>query len=81
MLPQFIDAHVHLNTISSEKMEMAVKHNVSFLSINTNIPFFESIEKQEEVILSFRKDTQKGCSISPVSISGTGAGRILPSRQ
>ena len=55
MLPQFIDAHVHLNTISSEKMEMAVKHNVSFLSINTNIPFFESIEKQEEVILELQK--------------------------
>jgi len=55
MLPQFIDAHVHLNTISPEKMEMARKHNVSFLSINTNIPFFESIEKQEEVILQLQK--------------------------
>ena len=55
MLPQFIDAHVHLNTISPEKMEMARKHNVSFLSINTNIPFFESIEKQEEAILQLQK--------------------------
>lgn len=55
MLPQFIDAHVHLNTTSPEKMEMAFKHNVSFLSINTNIPFFESIEKQEAVILELQK--------------------------
>ena len=55
MLPQFIDAHVHLNTISPEKMEMARKHNVSFLSINTNIPFFESIDKQEEAILQLQK--------------------------
>ena len=55
MLPQFIDAHVHLNTISPEKMEMARKHNVSFLSINTNIPFFESIEEQEEAILQLQK--------------------------
>ena len=55
MLPQFIDAHVHLNTTSPEKMEMALKHNVSFLSINTNIPFFESIEKQESVILELQK--------------------------
>lgn len=55
MLPQFIDAHVHLNTTSVEKMEMALKHNASFLSINTNIPFFESIEKQEEVILQLQE--------------------------
>lgn len=50
MIPKFIDAHVHLNTLSREKMEMAVKHDVSFLSINTNIPFFESIQDQEAVI-------------------------------
>lgn len=55
MLPKFIDAHVHLNTLSPEKMEKALKHNVSFLSINTNIPFFDPIEKQGETILELQK--------------------------
>ena len=55
MLPKFIDAHVHLNTLSFEKMEKALEHNVSFLSINTNIPFFEDIEKQETIILELQK--------------------------
>jgi predicted TIM-barrel fold metal-dependent hydrolase len=55
MLSKFIDAQVHLNTVSPEKMEKALKLNASFLSINTNIPFFESIEKQEKVILDLQK--------------------------
>lgn len=55
MISQFIDAHVHLNTISPEKMEMALKYNASFLSINTNIPAFISIEDQGKVILELQK--------------------------
>lgn len=55
MLDKFIDAHVHLNTTSVEKMEKALRHNVSFLSINTNIPFFEGIEEQESTILELQK--------------------------
>jgi len=55
MLSKFIDAQVHLNTVSPEKMEKALEYNASFLSINTNIPFFESIEKQEKVILELQK--------------------------
>ncbi|WP_335966551.1 amidohydrolase family protein [Galbibacter sp. PAP.153] len=50
MLPQFIDAHVHLNTRSEAKMELAKKYGVSFLSINTDIPFFEKLKDQEQVI-------------------------------
>ncbi|TRZ41854.1 amidohydrolase family protein [Robertkochia solimangrovi] len=46
----FIDAHVHLNTLSTEKMETALKNGVKFLSINTDIPFFESLESQEATI-------------------------------
>ena len=56
MLEKFIDAHVHLNTPSREKMEMAIKHNVSFLSINTHIPFFEPLIKQEEVVMELQKN-------------------------
>ena len=56
MLTKFIDAHVHLNTLSKEKMEIAEKYNVSFLSINTHIPFFDSIEEQEKVILELQQN-------------------------
>lgn len=55
MISKFIDAHVHLNTTSPEKMELALKYNASFLSINTNIPFLESIEDQEKVILELQE--------------------------
>lgn len=50
MIPKFIDAHVHLNTLSPEKMEKMMEYNAAFLSINTNIPFFDEIEEQEKVI-------------------------------
>lgn len=50
MLHPFIDAHVHLNTVSTAKIQLAVERGAYFLSINTDIPFFESIEKQEQVI-------------------------------
>ena len=55
MIPKFIDAHVHFNTASTEKMELAIEHHAAFLSINTNIPAFESIEDQERVILKLQK--------------------------
>lgn len=55
MISKFIDAHIHLNTSSPDKIEMALKHNASFLSINTNIPFFSSIENQEKVILDLQE--------------------------
>ncbi|MCX2679243.1 amidohydrolase family protein [Galbibacter sp. EGI 63066] len=50
MLKHFIDAHVHLNTRSEAKMKIAQKYNVSFLSINTDIPFFDTLEEQEQVV-------------------------------
>ena len=55
MIPKFIDAHVHLNTTSPEKMEKALENNAAFLSINTNIPFFISVEEQGQVILELQK--------------------------
>ena len=56
MISKFIDAHVHFNTTSQEKMKLALKYDVSFLSINTNIPFFEPLERQEEVTLKLQKE-------------------------
>ncbi|UCS93596.1 amidohydrolase [Echinicola marina] len=55
MIRPFIDAHVHLNTTSTQKMEKALAHGVSFLSIITEIPFFDSIEGQEQVIKELDK--------------------------
>lgn len=50
MLKPFIDAHVHLNTRSEAKMKLAQKYDAKFLSINTNIPFFDPLEEQEQVV-------------------------------
>ena len=55
MISKFIDAHVHLNTHSSEKMEKMMEYNAGFLSINTNIPFFDEIVEQEKIILEYQK--------------------------
>jgi len=51
MISPFIDAHVHLNTASLEKMELALEYGASFLSINTDIPFFISLEEQREKVV------------------------------
>jgi len=48
MIPHFIDAHVHLNTTTLEKMEKAMEWGASYLSINTDIPFFISLKEQRE---------------------------------
>lgn len=55
MIIPFIDAHVHLNTTSHAKMMKALEYGVSFLSINTDIPFFPSLKEQERVILELQK--------------------------
>ncbi|ETN94903.1 amidohydrolase family protein [Zhouia amylolytica] len=55
MLKQFIDAHVHLNTLSDAKMKLALERNVSFLSINTDIPFFQNLDEQEATVHALQK--------------------------
>ncbi len=55
MLRTFIDAHVHLNTTSRAKMDLALERGAYFLSVNTDIPFFESVEKQGQVILELQR--------------------------
>lgn len=55
MLRPFIDAHIHLNTVSIEKMQLAQSYGAGLLSINTDIPFFESLEKQEATIHELQK--------------------------
>lgn len=55
MIRPFIDAHVHLNTLSIEKMEKAVEQDAFFVSINTDIPFFISLADQQEKVLKLSK--------------------------
>jgi len=50
-----IDAHVHLNTTSTAKMKMALEQGAYFLSINTDIPCFPSLCRQEKAILELQK--------------------------
>lgn len=56
MLKPFIDAHVHLNTTSMAKMELALQRGAAFLSINTDIPMFDSLHEQEQVILKLKRE-------------------------
>jgi len=51
MIRPFIDAHVHLNTLSIEKMHKAVEQDAYFLSINTDIPFFIPLDDQMDMVL------------------------------
>ncbi len=60
MLDHFIDAHVHLNRRSLAKIELARKWNVKFLSINTDIPFFETLKEQEAVIHELQEQYPEG---------------------
>ncbi|GAA3510378.1 hypothetical protein GCM10022393_24610 [Aquimarina addita] len=53
-----IDAHVHFNTIRTPLLSYGKKNNIRFLSINTDIPFFPSIDDQENAILALKKEYQ-----------------------
>ena len=55
MIRPFIDAHVHLNTLSAEKMDKAIEEEAYFLSINTDIPFFISLEEQKDTVLGLQR--------------------------
>ena len=49
MKTSFIDAHVHLNTLSPEKLETAAAAGAKFVSINTDVPDFVDIEVQQHI--------------------------------
>lgn len=51
-----IDAHCHLNTRSKAKMKLALERGAAFVSINTDIPFFDSLAQQEAVVLDLKRD-------------------------
>lgn len=55
-LDQKIDAHVHLNAINHDYIRYGIENGFSFLSINTDIPFFPSIEDQENILKTLKKE-------------------------
>ena len=67
MLRPFIDAHVHLNTNSKAKWEMAKIWGAHFLSINTEIPFFISLDEQENVIHELNTEQERASFITSFS--------------
>ena len=46
-----IDAHVHFNTVRDALFRYGSEHSFRFLSINTDMPFFPSLEEQEKTSL------------------------------
>lgn len=46
-----IDAHVHFNSERGIIASLGKQFNFDFLSINTDVPFFPSIKKQEQTVL------------------------------
>jgi len=51
-----IDAHVHFNTLRTPLIKYGLENNIRFLSINTDIPFFPSINDQQNTILELQKE-------------------------
>lgn len=50
-----VDAHIHYNTNRAAMLELAKEENFRFVSINTDVYFFPSIEEQEQIIFDQRK--------------------------
>jgi hypothetical protein len=46
-----IDAHMHYSSTDQALLDLAIDDKLSFISIHTDIPFFDSIQKQEKYIL------------------------------
>ena len=71
-IPKF-DAHVHLNTNRDALMRLGIENNISYLSINTDIPFFDSLENQEIVVNGLRSKYPNNVNyVTSFSISGWG---------
>ena len=71
-MPKF-DAHVHLNTDRNVLPMFGEKNNIKYLSINTDIPFFDSLDGQEQVINNLRsKFNQQVNYVASFSTAGWG---------
>lgn len=50
-----VDAHIHYNTNRAAMLELAKEENFRFVTINTDIYFFPSIDEQEQIVFDQRK--------------------------
>ncbi|HEX6981503.1 MAG TPA: amidohydrolase family protein [Balneolaceae bacterium] len=50
-----IDAHIHFNADRSHLLELAKKFGFSLITINTEVPFFPSIDDQQELAKTYHR--------------------------
>ena len=74
----FIDAHVHLNTNTQAKLQLAAQYNAYFVSINTDIPFFIDLQAQREMINTLNQNTQRSFFITSFDTQYWNTPRWLP---
>jgi len=78
MLRPFIDAHVHLNTNTQAKLQLAAQYDAYFVSINTDIPFFIDLQAQQEMITTLNKSAQRSFFITSFDTQYWNTPRWLP---
>ena len=74
----FIDAHVHLNTNTQAKLQLAAQYDAYFVSINTDIPFFIDLQAQREMINTLNQNTQRSFFITSFDTQYWNTPRWLP---
>ncbi|MEO2079950.1 MAG: amidohydrolase family protein [Leeuwenhoekiella sp.] len=74
----FIDAHVHLNTNTQAKLQLAAQYDAYFVSINTDIPFFIDLQAQREMINTLNQNTQRSFFITSFDTQYWNTHRWLP---
>ena len=78
MLRPFIDAHVHLNSTTQAKLQLAAQYDAYFVSINTDIPFFIDLQAQQEMITTLNKSAQRSFFITSFDNQYWNTPRWLP---
>lgn len=74
----FIDAHVHLNTNTQAKLQLAAQYDAYFVSINTDIPFFIDLQAQREMINTLNQNTPRAFFITSFDTQYWNTPRWLP---
>ncbi|MGY5846134.1 amidohydrolase family protein [Salegentibacter sp. HM20] len=74
----FIDAHVHLNTTTKAKLKLARDYDAYFVSINTDIPFFDSLEKQQSIIQELNTIDKRSFFITSFDIEHWNTEKWIP---
>lgn len=64
-----IDGHIHFNTARENILDLADQYGFSFITINTEVPFFPPIGQQQEMARSFAKEA--ACELRFISTIST----------